>query len=271
MPWEGGFTQSPIELRGLAVLLPESFVLMDPRGRKFLVVADAPVVRVPGLGAVRTDGLSTSVGHRIEIGGKPLLVLSPSARDLRDTMERGPQTLAPKDVAMLLYEMDIKSGCRVAEGGSGSGSMAVALARVVGEAGTVYSYELRKESLVVSQRNALRAGLETRIQFVQADLRAGIGQQGLDAVFLDIPDPWSAISAAWDALRPCGFLASFSPNMEQVKETVGAIRKRPFVDVRTIELIEREMEVREVGVRPSFAALGHTGYLTFARKVLDTF
>ena len=32
-----------------------------------------------------------------------------------------------------------------------------------------------------------------------------------------------------------------------------------------------EMEVRDVGVRPSFAALGHTGYLTFARKVLDTF
>ena len=58
---------------------------------------------------------------------------------------------------------------------------------------------------------------------------------------------------------------------ENVEETVAAIRKKPFVDVRTIELIEREMEVREVGVRPSFAALGHTGYLTFARKVLDTF
>jgi len=50
-----------------------------------------------------------------------------------------------------------------------------------------------------------------------------------------------------------------------------SIRARPFVLVRTIEVIEREMEVREVGVRPSFAALGHTGYLTFARKVLDTF
>jgi tRNA (adenine57-N1/adenine58-N1)-methyltransferase len=93
----------------------------------------------------------------------------------------------------------------------------------------------------------------------------------VDAVFLDIPDPWAAVPSAWEALRPGGHLASFSPNMEQVKETAAAIRKKPFVDQRTIELIEREMEVRDVGVRPSFAALGHTGYLTFARKVLDTF
>ena len=84
-------------------------------------------------------------------------------------------------------------------------------------------------------------------------------------------DPWAAVPAAWDALRPCGHLATFSPNMEQVKETAKALRAKPFVGVRTIEVIEREMEVRDVGVRPSHAALGHTGYLTFARKVLDTF
>jgi tRNA (adenine57-N1/adenine58-N1)-methyltransferase len=252
-------------------MLPESFVLMDPRGRKFLVLADAPLVRVPGLGAIRTDRLSTSLGHRIEIGGKPLLVLSPSARDLRDTIERGPQTLAPKDLAILLYEMDIRAGSHVAEGGSGSGAMTVALARVVGETGMVYSYELKKEALVVARKNTRRAGVERRVQFAEADLRAGISLRELDAVFLDIPDPWAAVPAAWEALRPCGYLASFSPNVEQIKQTTAAIRRKPFIEVRTIELIEREMEVRDIGVRPSFAPLGHTGYLTFARKVLDTF
>jgi tRNA (adenine57-N1/adenine58-N1)-methyltransferase len=244
---------------------------MDSRGRKFLVLADASVVRLPRLGAIRTDRLPRSLGHRIEIGEKPFLVLSPSARDLRETVERGPQTLASKDIAIFLYEMDIKSGSQVAEGGSGSGTMAVALARVVGETGMVYSYELRKESLILARKNTRRAGVESRVQFVEADIRAGISQRDLDAVFLDIPDPWAAVPAAWDALRPCGHLASFSPNMEQVKETAAAIRKKPFIGLRTIELIERELEVRDVGVRPSFAALGHTGYLTFSRKVLDTF
>jgi tRNA (adenine57-N1/adenine58-N1)-methyltransferase len=244
---------------------------MDSRGHKFLVVATGSVVRVPELGAIRTDGLRESLGRRIEIGGKALLVLSPSARDLRETMERGPQTLATKDLAILLFEMDIKSGCRVAEGGAGSGAMALTLARVVGETGAVYSYDVRSESLAVARKNAQRAGVESRIQFLEGDLRAGIRQRELDAVFLDIPDPWAAVPGAWEALRPCGVLASFSPNMEQVKETAAAIRKKPFVEVRSIELIEREMEVRDVGVRPSFAPLGHTGYLSFARKVLDTF
>ncbi|TLZ92449.1 MAG: tRNA (adenine-N1)-methyltransferase, partial [Methanobacteriota archaeon] len=99
----------------------------------------------------------------------------------------------------------------------------------------------------------------------------GISQEDVDAVALDLEDPWAAIEPAWKALRPCGHVAAFSPNMEQVKDTVRAMTRRPFIEIRTVELIEREMEVRDVGVRPSFAPLGHTGYLTFARKVLDTF
>jgi len=52
---------------------------------------------------------------------------------------------------------------------------------------------------------------------------------------------------------------------------VEALRSLPFVDIRTVEVIERELEVRETGTRPSFAPLGHTGYITTARKALDRF
>lgn len=248
-----------------------AFVLLDERGHRFLVASDEPVARVAGLGTVRTDRLASSLGRRIEIGGRRLLVLSPSGRDLRETMERGPQALTPKDLAVLLYEADVRGGSRVVEGGSGSGALAVALARIVGDRGRVYSYDVSETSLAVARVNAKNADVAAVVEFVVADLREGIAQRDVDAVLLDLPDPWEAVPPAWEALHPCGHLTSFSPNMEQVKETVAAIRRRPFVDVRTVELIEREMEVRDVGVRPSFAALGHTGYLTFARKVLDTF
>jgi len=33
-----------------------------------------------------------------------------------------------------------------------------------------------------------------------------------------------------------------------------------------MEIMRRGMEVNPGGVRPSFEMLGHTGYLTFARK-----
>ena len=88
-------------------------------------------------------------------------------------------------------------------------------------------------------------------------------------MILDLPEPWRAIPVAWRALAPCGHLGTYSPTMEQVKETVRVMRTLPFVDIRTTEIIEREIEVKETGTRPAFAALGHTGYITTARKVLE--
>ena len=68
-----------------------------------------------------------------------------------------------------------------------------------------------------------------------------------------------------------GHLATFLPNVEQVRQTVEALQTLRFVDVRTVEIIERELEVRDTGTKPSFAPLGHTGYITTARKALDKF
>lgn len=223
------------------------------------------------LGVVDPARLRGLDGQKTAVGGRPYLVLRPSILDFLQSLHREAQTIGPKDIASILLHADIRPGARVLEGGSGSGSLTVALARAVGSEGSIVSVDLREEALAAAQANVERAGLLTRVRFRQGDVRTDLGERDLDAVLLDLPDPWSAVSAAWTELAPCGHLGTFSPNMEQVKETVMAIRTKPFVDVRTIELIEREMEVREVGVRPSFAALGHTGYLTFARKVLDTF
>ncbi len=246
-------------------------ILLDAKGRRHAASLEGDVAKVRGLGTFDVARLRSSVGRRIVVGDRAFLVLEPTPRDLRGSLEREAQTLVPKDLASLLFEADVVPGARVAEAGAGSGALTVALARSVGPSGRVFSFDLREDFLAVARSNVERLGLGGAVEFRVADVRTGMLETGLDAVFLDLPDPWAAVPAAWDALRPCGRLATFSPNMEQVKETVAAIRKKPFVDVRTIELIEREMEVREVGVRPSFAALGHTGYLTSATKVLDTF
>lgn len=246
-------------------------ILLDPHGEKHSVVLEGGMVTVPGLGTFDVEKLRASIGRVVRVGSRPFMVLEPSLRDLNDTLLRGPQVLTPKDIASLRFELDLAPGSRVVEAGTGSGALTLALARAAGPSGRVYSYDLRADLQDVARKNAHRAGLEEAIEFRAGDVREAIDERGVDGVVLDLPDPWVAVPAAWEALRPCGTLATFSPNMEQVKETAAAIRKRPFVETRTIELIEREMEVREIGMRPSFAPLGHTGYLTFARKVLDTF
>jgi tRNA (adenine57-N1/adenine58-N1)-methyltransferase len=57
--------------------------------------------------------------------------------------------------------------------------------------------------------------------------------------------------------------------MNQVENTVKKLRSSGFVEVEALENIQRVMEVHPGGVRPSFDVLGHTGYMIFARKIID--
>jgi len=241
-------------------------VLLDRQGRKWLVPLEGDTLSVPDLGVLKAEKLRAAIGGILSIGGEPFYVLRPSARDLAETLERKAQIITAKDVALLLFYADVKPGDTVVEAGSGSGGLTIALARAVGETGRVLSYDIREDFLAVARDNVRRAGYADRVEFRHGDVRNGV-QGPADAVLLDILDPWNAVHAAHEALASCGHLAAYSPNMEQVKETVLAIQKLQFIETRTVELLEREMEVREQGVRPAFAALGHTGYLTVARKV----
>jgi tRNA (adenine57-N1/adenine58-N1)-methyltransferase len=246
-------------------------VLLEPSGRKHLVVLDRETIRVPRVGVVRAETLRTSIGRRWEIGGRTFLVLAPSIRDQVDSIRRDAQIIGPKDAPSLVWNCDVKTGDHVVEVGAGSGALTLALAHAVGPNGRVVTYDLRRESLEVARQNLANAGFASRVELKERDARTGIDDRDVDALVVDIPDPWAVVGPAREALRACGHLASYSPNMEQVNRTVKALRASTFVEIRSVEIIEREIVAHEAGTHPSFAPLGHTGYLTFARKVLDTF
>ena len=62
---------------------------------------------------------------------------------------------------------------------------------------------------------------------------------------------------------------SFSPTIEQVMKTTYALKGLPFVEVGTIELMLRNITVAENKTRPQTRMLGHSGYITSARKILE--
>lgn len=247
------------------------FVILDDRGGRHLVGSEAGVAEIPHLGVVEVARLRESVGRKVSIGSRSLLVLPASRRDRMEALARGPQTIGPKDAASLIFAADVSPDNVVVEAGAGSGWLTVALASAVGARGRVIAYERREDFATLARENVRRAGMAERVEVRIADIAAGIKERDLDAVVLDVPEPWTVVPAAWDALRVGGAFASFSPNVEQVRHTAEAIAARPFVDVRTVEVIERELEVRGTGTRPSQAPIGHTGYLTTGRKVLDKF
>ncbi len=244
-------------------------VLLDSRGEKVLLSADEPMIRLGRRGVVRRDTLGPDSGHVVRVGNTAFLVLEASTPDLLEVLPRKAQVIGAKDAARILLSCDVRAGKIVVEAGLGSGHLAIALARAVSPGGRVVSYERRPDFVEFATRNLRAAEVEGIVTVRQANISDGVAERDVDALVLDLPDPWTVVRVAHTALRASGHFAAFSPNTEQVRETVRALRELPFAEIRTVEILEREIEVRDTGVRPSFAALGHTGYLTFARKVIE--
>jgi tRNA (adenine57-N1/adenine58-N1)-methyltransferase len=243
-------------------------ILLDTGGGRHLVRAGRGVQRMRGLGVLDTARLvGLAWGSRVEQAGRQFTVLPPSTLDLMLALRRKAQVVLPKDAARILLECDVRAGSLVVEAGIGSASLTTALARAVQPTGRVVCYELREDFAAWGRENLEAAGLGSSVEVKVADVRAGIAERGADAVVLDIPDPWNAVPAAWDALRVGGHVASYSPLVSQVEQSVRALEKQGFGDARTLELLERAWVVGERGARPSFDMLGHTGFLTFARRV----
>lgn len=100
------------------------------------------------------------------------------------------------------------------------------------------------------------------------DITQGIDERNVDAVVLDLATPWAVVPHAHKALKDGGSLASFSPTVEQVVRTVEALKNNGFVIIDTLECLIRKMKIKKGETRPETMMVGHTGYLTFARKVL---
>ncbi len=90
---------------------------------------------------------------------------------------------------------------------------------------------------------------------------------GVDAVFLDLPEPWEAVRAAREAMVPGAPLALLVPTAEQLKASFAGLQDAGFSRIEAVELLERRMLVRwKEGVRPSERMVGFTAYLVSARS-----
>ena len=85
---------------------------------------------------------------------------------------------------------------------------------------------------------------------------------------LDLPEPWEVIEHAAKALRVGGFLVNYSPSIIQTSDFVKVLGKEnKFLCLKTVEILERKWEVDGRKVRPKSIEIGHSGFITFARKI----
>ena len=199
--------------------------------------------------------------------GEAFVVRALRGPDLFNHFERTGAPMMPRDVGLVVGHTGVAADDRVLDAGTGTGVLAAYLGRMGAK---VVTYERDAEFADVARENMRLAAVADRVDVRTGDLTDALEDDadlsGFDVVTLDTEDAPDVVARAPDLLVPGGYVAVYSPFVENSKASVAAAREAGLSGVETLETIQREMDLTDRGSRPSTAGVGHTGYLTFARN-----
>ncbi len=250
----------------------DTVLLVTEDGKKFYTRLEPGYQQHTHQGIITHDQIiGYPLGRKISSSsGHVCLVLEPSLAELLKKVKRKTQIVYPKEAGRIILKMNIYAGRRVIEAGSGSGALTIALARLVSPNGRVYSYEIRPELLKNARRNLEKAGLSNQVDFKLRDINEGFDETGVDALFLDVREPWHYLAQAKAALKQSGFFGAIVPTTNQVSNLLRALKTHKFSGLEVEELLLRSYKPIPNRLRPADTMVGHTGYLIFARNVEST-
>ena len=163
--------------------------------------------------------------------------------------------------------LSLYPGRTVVEAGTGSAGLTMMLARSVMPTGHVYSYETRPESFDMARNNLDDLGLLPYVTLYNEDITGGFHETDVDAVFLDLREPWLFLNHAWAALKGSGFFGSLLPTVNQAELLVAGLQALPFGDIRMEEIMVRPWKTVAARLRPEDRMIAHSAFLIFARKI----
>jgi tRNA (adenine57-N1/adenine58-N1)-methyltransferase len=247
----------------------ERVLLIDPKERRYLLTLVVAATFHTHAGVIAHDDIIGGDEGRTIVGstGRKFLVLRPTLSDVVLKMPRGAQVIYPKDLGAILIAADIGPGQRVLEAGVGSGALSMTVLRAGAD---VVGYELREDfaqRAIANVTATLGPGSLYRVEI--RDVTEGIDEIDLDRILLDMPEPHKVVAAASTALRPGGILLAYLPTINQTALLRQALDDddAPFGVSQTQEIIRRTWHVEARSVRPDHRMVGHTGFLTTARRL----
>ena len=241
----------------------ENILLIDKKGKKYMIKCKGKFHSHYGI--LDLDELiGKDYGTKIKTHkGDEFVVLKPNFIDYIEKMRKMPQIIQPKDAAVILAVTGLNRGSNVVEAGIGSGALTIFLANVI-YPGKIYCYEVREDFARIAEKNIEEYKLDNVFIKIK-DIYDGIEEEDIDLVALDIPEPEKVVKDAYESLKYGGFVFAYTPSLEQMLRFREKAEK--YFQIKTMECILREYESRKLGTRPKTLMIGHTGFLTFGRKI----
>jgi tRNA (adenine57-N1/adenine58-N1)-methyltransferase len=241
---------------------------IDPRGNKHIVLLTSDGKLQTNHGQLFfSDLFGLPWGSVIKSHlNKKFIIVEPSLNEIILNTKRSTTIMYPKDIGFILINMNVGCGNIVVEAGTGSGALTIALSWAVGSKGHVYSYETRENVQVLARKNLEKNGLSDRVTLKLKDIGYGFDEDGVDSLFLDLPNPENYLEIVQKALRPGGFFGTFVPTVNQVSRILESLYDYKFASIEVCEILLRYYKPVPARLRPDDRLTAHTGFLIFSRS-----
>jgi len=241
--------------------------MIEDGERVLLVSQDREYYVRAGKGNLSTDrgvlSLNTLIGASpgdcaVTHLGYEFTILIPRPTDFFVHAARSGAPMLPRDIGLVIGLTGLNRTDEVLDAGTGSG---VAATYFGGIARRVVTYERKPEFATLARNNIQAAKLEN-VEVINGDVLEATGSY--DVVHYDMTVEPAHVEHASHLLRPGGYLACYTPFLEQTFTAIDAA-KGLFREVHTHECMERELTRTSRGTRPS-TRVCHSGYITIARR-----
>lgn len=215
-------------------------------------------------GTIKKEELQKKDGSTIKSStGKEFVLITAGFYDIHSRIKKLPQTIPHKDIGRIITQTGINRESTVLDAGMGSGALAITLAAICKK---VIAYEIDKETIEIAKQNIKNCGVTVTIK--EKNIYEGIEEKDIDVITLDLPEPWKAVKYAVKALKTGGWIVAYNPTINQIAKFNDEMAKhKEMWHIKNTEIIERQWDAKENIIRPVKTPIGHSGFLSFARKI----
>lgn len=176
-------------------------------------------------------------------------LLKPTPELWARSLKHRTQIVHELDASMIVFYLNLRPNMVVCESGTGSGALSHCILRTIAPKGQLHTYEFNQLRAETARQEFAKNRVDHLVTVYHKDVcgkkEEGTGgfdrpQASVDAVTLDLPEPWLAVPHAAYCLKPNGRIVSYSPCVEQSQRTISALKQAGFHSIKTMEFRLRE-------------------------------